>query len=277
MSWGTWGKNLSTSEMQRQLAQCIDIGIHSFDHADIYGDYSTEAAFGKAFQNSGISRSELQLISKCGIQYTGEARSNRVKHYEYTSEYIVWSVEQSLQHLHTEYLDLLLLHRPSPLMRPEEIAEAVEILRKDGKILDFGVSNFNPAQTALLEKYTAVSTNQIEVSLTNYEAIWDGSLTHMQSSAIRPMAWSPLGSYFKETSAQQERLQKEVLFLAEKYSITESQVLLAWLYKHPAGILPVVGTTTISRLREALEATAIVLSTEDWFALLVASQGHKVP
>lgn len=277
MSWGTWGKNLSTIEMQRQLVQCIDIGIHSFDHADIYGDYSTEAAFGKAFQNSGISRSELQLISKCGIQYTGGARSNRVKHYEYTSEYIVWSVEQSLQHLHTEYLDLLLLHRPSPLMRPEEIAEAVEILRKDGKILDFGVSNFNPTQTALLEKYTAVSTNQIEVSLTNYEAIWDGSLTHMQSSAIRPMAWSPLGSYFKETSAQQKRLQKEVLFLAEKYSITESQVLLAWLYKHPAGILPVVGTTTISRLREALEAAAIVLSTEDWFALLVASQGHKVP
>lgn len=277
MTWGAWGKQLSTSEMSKLMNHCLDTGITTFDHADIYGDYTTEAAFGKAFSQSNIIRDNIQLISKCGIQYIGKARPNRVKHYEYTKDYIIWSVEQSLTHLQTTYLDLLLLHRPSPLMHPDEIAETVEILKKSGKIIAFGVSNFTPSQTDLIASSTDISVNQIEFSLTQYNAMHDGSLDHMLLHKIRPMAWSPLGNYFKETSERNDSIQQELQHLCTKYNATESQLLLAWILQHPAGITPVIGTTNPDRIQEAAEAIPLRLETEDWFALLVASQGHKVP
>jgi predicted oxidoreductase len=129
MSWGNWGKQFSTQEMIAQLQLTLEAGITTFDHADIYGDYTTEAQFGKAFSESKIERESIQLISKCGIQYVGESRDNQIKHYNYSKEYIVWSVEKSLKDLRTDYLDLLLLHRPSPLMQPDEIAEAIDLLK----------------------------------------------------------------------------------------------------------------------------------------------------
>ena len=134
MSWGVWGKNLDTKTMVDLMQVCLESGITSFDHADIYGDYSTEAAFGEAFKISRINREKIQLISKCGIQMRSPGRTaNAIKHYEYSKAYIISSAEQSLKNLRTDYLDLLLLHRPSPLMEAEEIAGAVDQLKKRAK------------------------------------------------------------------------------------------------------------------------------------------------
>ena len=198
MSWGNWGKRLPTKEQVELITFCMEQGNTTFDHADIYGDYTTEAAFGKALAESKIAREELQLITKCGIQYTGQTRKNKVKHYDYTKDYIIWSVEESLKNLKTDYLDLLLLHRPSPLMSPDKIAEAVNTLKDSGKILKFGVSNFTPSQTSLLLDKIEVSANQVEFSLTHHEAMHNGSLDQMIQHSIQPMSWSPLGSIFKE-------------------------------------------------------------------------------
>jgi predicted oxidoreductase len=277
MTWGNWGKQLSKKEMTQLIHHCVDNGIHTFDHADIYGGYTTEAQFGAALADSSVERDTIQLISKCGIQYMSDNRKNIVKHYDYSKDYIIWSVEQSLEHLQTDYLDLLLLHRPSPLMNPEDIAEAVTRLKKDGKIREFGVSNFSPSQMELIGLRMDIDVNQIEFSLTQHSAMHDGTLDYMKTSGIKPMAWSPLGSVFKTDSEKTRRIHRQLGVLKDKYSATEDQLLLAWILKHPAGIHPVVGTTDKNRLKQAITATAIELDLEDWFLMLVASQGHKVP
>lgn len=277
MSWGHWGKEFSTEQMIAQLNHTLEAGITSFDHADIYGDYTTEARFGKAFALSQVERESIQLISKCGIQYVGNTRKNRIKHYQYSKDYIIWSVERSLKDLHTDYLDLLLLHRPSPLMNPVEISEAIAQLQEEGKILDFGLSNFTISQTELIRKETQVSANQIEFSLTQHSAMHDGSLDHMILHDIMPMCWSPLGGYFKQKNDSNLRISKVLENLIEKYSATEDQLLLAWILKHPSGIHPVIGTTNRERIKSAVQAQEIELDLQDWFELLVAAQGHKVP
>jgi len=277
MTWGRWGKGLSTSEMDRLMKQCLELGITAFDHADIYGGYTTEADFGFAFSQSGIARESVQLISKCGIQYLCEARPVSVKHYQYDAPYIIASAEQSLRNLQTDYLDLLLLHRPSPLMDPAEVGEAFGRLRESGKVRSFGVSNFAPSQIALIETAVPVEAHQFECSLTARQALYDGVLDDCMVHGRTAMAWSPLGSYFREDDAQRLRISGVMEGLCKKYGASESQLLLAWLMRHPAGIHPVVGTTDPGRLKEALEATRLELELEDWFMLLVAAQGHKVP
>ncbi|PIA78839.1 aldo/keto reductase [Gaetbulibacter sp. 4G1] len=277
MTWGKWGKQLSKKEMVTLISNCLENNITTFDHADIYGAYTTENEFGNAYADSGISREKIQLISKCGIQYLTENRNNNVKHYNYSKEYIIWSVETSLKHLKTEYLDLLLLHRPSPLMQPEIIAEAVSKLKRQGKIKSFGVSNFIPSQVDLISKDTSILVNQIQFSLTHHDAMHDGTLDQMMLKNIIPMAWSPLGLVFKEDTEQTRRIHKQLGKLMDKYNATEDQLLLAWLLKHPAKIHPVVGSTNKERLKNAVKATEIDLELEDWFLILVACQGHKVP
>lgn len=276
MGWGVWGSNLSENEMSSRIDHCLEQGISSFDHADIYGDYTTEASFGNAFRNSGVNRDEIEIISKCGIQYVGKTRANEIKHYQYDADYIIWSAEKSISDLKCDYLDLLLLHRPSPLMRPEEIAKAVDKLISEGKIRSFGLSNFTPSQTALIASKNDISVNQIEFSITAHEAMWNGSLDDMMLKNITPMCWSPLGSVFKETTEQTERIHKELDELTRKYNATKDQLLLAWIMKHPSGIHPVIGTATPERIMNAASALKIELSEIDWFKLLVASQGHKV-
>jgi len=277
MTWGNWGKQLSKKEMDALMHHCISNNITTFDHADIYGAYTTEADFGKAFIDSGIKREDIQLISKCGIQYICDNRDNKVKHYNYSKDYIIWSVEESLKNLKTEYLDLLLLHRPSPFMIAEDIAEAITILKKDGKIRDFGVSNFTPTQMEMIGLRIDVDVNQIEFSLTQHSAMHDGTLDYMTTAGIKPMAWSPLGLVFREDNEQTRRIHKQLGALMDKYNATEDQLLLAWILQHPSGIHPVVGTTNKDRLKNAVEASKIELELEDWFLILVASQGHKVP
>ena len=277
MSWGNFGKSLSQTEMISLMNHCVENQVTTFDHADIYGGYTTEEEFGSAFLESGIKRDEIELISKCGIQYLAENRNNTVKHYNYSKDYIVWSAEESLKNLRTEYLDLFLLHRPSPLMQPDEICAAIEKLKKQGKIKAFGVSNFTTSQVDLISKHVPISVNQIEFSLTEPSAMNNGVLDQMLMNTIKPMAWSPLGYVFREDTAQTRRIHKQLGELLDKYEATEDQLLLSWILKHPSRIHPIIGTTNKNRIKDAVKATKINLGLEDWFLILTASQGHKVP
>jgi len=277
MTWGVWGKKLTKNEMISTIDHCMENGITTFDHADIYGDYTTEKEFGKAFAEVDIPREEMQLISKCGIQYIGNTRNNEVKHYQYDASYIIESTENSIKDLRANYLDLLLLHRPSALMHPDEVAKAVDTLISEGKINAFGVSNFTPSQTDLISTRSQITVNQIEFSLTSIEAMNNGSLDHMMISGISPMCWSPLGNVFKTEDEQTRRIHKLLDELSQKYNATKDQLLLAWILKHPAGIHPVIGTTNKERITNATKADSIALTEVDWFRMLVESQGHKVP
>lgn len=276
MGWGVWGKNCNTNQMMALMNCCIENNITTFDHADIYGDYTTEAAFGKAFNESKIDRQSIQFISKCGIQMNLENRNNTIKHYQYSKAYIIWSVEKSLKNLQTDYLDLLLLHRPSPLMQPDDIAEAVEQLKQEGKIIDFGVSNFTPSQTDLIETKTKISYNQIEFSITHFEAMLNGSLDHMLIKEIKPMSWSPLGTVFKKDNEQSQRINKIADTFSIKYKVPADIILLAWILKHPAGILPVCGTANTSRIEWLMKAKNVEMELQDWFALWTESCGAEV-
>ncbi|MDO1512695.1 aldo/keto reductase [Maribacter confluentis] len=276
MTWGNWGKQLSITEMVSLMNQCMENKITSFDHADIYGDYTNEDQFGKAFAQCGIARENVQLISKCGIQFNVKDRTNRVKHYEYGKDYIIASVERSLKLLRTDFLDLLLLHRPSPLMDPFEIAEAIDHLKQQGKIKQFGVSNFTPSQIKLIEKKVSVEANQIEYSLTSNEAMNNGVLDDCIVQDRLAMSWSPLGSYFRNDTPANQRIGKLLKEFTKKYNATEDQLLLAWILKHPSKIHPVVGTATPERLKLAMEAVRIEMDLQDWFILLEANEGHEV-
>ncbi|MCX6172818.1 MAG: aldo/keto reductase [Flavobacterium sp.] len=275
MNWGIWDKNLSTIEMEHLVHICVENQITSFDHADIYGNYTTEAEFGKAFKQSKIDRSKIQFISKCGIQHTN-GRSNAIKYYDYSKDYIIWSAENSLKNLQTDYLDVLLLHRPSPLIVADEIAEAVAKLKQEGKIMDFGISNFTASQTELIRQKTEISYNQIQFSATHYESMLDGSLDYMQLHKIRPMSWNPLGTVFREDIEQTRRLKKLLVQLVEKYHFGSDTILLAWILKHPAGIIPVAGTVNIARIQALMKAVELNLEQEDWFAIWTESMGRKV-
>lgn len=276
MNWGVWDKNLSVSEMEHLIHICFENQITSFDHADIYGGYTTESDFGKAFTQSKIDRKKLQLISKCGIQLE-KARNNAIKHYDYSKDYIIWSVENSLKNLQTDYLDVLLLHRPSPLMVADEIAEAVSKLKKEGKIIDFGVSNFTASQTELIRQKTEINYNQIQFSATHHEAMLDGSLDYMQLHNIRPMSWNPLGTVFREDIEQTRRLKKLLAQLVDKYHLGSDTILLAWILKHPANVIPVAGTVNIARIQALMKAVEMDLDQLDWFAIWTESMGNKVP
>lgn len=277
MNWGVWDKNLNTKEMKNMILLCLENKITTFDHADIYGAYTTEADFGKAFASSKIARDKIQLISKCGIQMVAENRKNTVKHYEYSKDYIIWSVENSLKNLHTDYLDVLLLHRPSPLMQADEIAEAVLKLKTEGKIIDFGLSNFTSSQTELIRQKTEISYNQVQFSATNFEPMVDGSFDYMQMHNIRPMSWNPLGCVFREDIPQTHRLKKLLATLVSKYELGSDTILLSWILQHPAKVLPIAGTVNVARIQSLMKATELQLDKEDWFAIWTESMGNEVP
>lgn len=277
MNWGTWDKNLNTTQMSNLIQVFLENNVSSFDLADIYGGYTTEASFGKALEKTKTDRTKLQLISKCGIQYVAESRENKIKHYQYDKDYIIWSVENSLKNLRTDYLDILLLHRPSPLMEADEIAEAVAKLKADGKIIDFGVSNFSSSQTELIRTKTQVDYNQIQFSATHHEAMTDGNLDYMQIHNIKPMAWNPLGSVFRENTSQTRRLKELLANLVQKYGVGSDTILLAWILKHPAQITPIAGTVNVARIQNLQKATQLDLDKEDWFAIWTESMGHRVP
>lgn len=281
MTWGEWGKDLSSGEMAKLIEHCLSIGITSFDHADIYGHYSTEATFGTALSELGTSvRAQMQLVSKCGIRLKSHRRpENAIKSYDTTKAYIIASAERSLKNLQTDHLDLFLIHRPDPLMDPNEVAAAFDQLHTDGKVKKFGVSNFTPHQFQLLADCTKLVTNQVECNPLHADPLFDGTFDMLQTVGIRPMVWSPLGGskYFNGEGTAVLRLRDTVKTLAKKYGdVGEDVVLLAWLLKHPAGPLPVVGTTNPLRLNNTRLAVELEMSRQDWFAILEAGQGHEV-
>lgn len=278
MTWGVWGHNLEVKEMSALIDHCLDLGITTFDHADIYGNYTTEEAFGQALAIDPSRRKKMQLISKCGIKLVCKQRpDNSLKSYDLSKDYIIASAERSLRNLGTDHLDLLLVHRPSPLMRAEEVAEAIASLKANGKVLHFGVSNFTPRQIDYLRKTTPIVTNQIEASLLHTAPFFDGTIDQCQRMGICPMAWSPLGGFFNRHDEVAARAADQLDEIGEKYGDPGADVLLlAWLLHHPAGIFPVLGTARQSRLTAAAQAIDIQLTDEDWFALLEASRGYEV-
>lgn len=275
-NWGVWDKNLTSKEMESMIQLCIENKITTFDHSDIYGDYTTEAEFGKAFKDSKISREKLQLITKCGIQMVTENRNNKIRHYEHSKEYIIWSAEESLKKLKTDYIDVFLLQRPSPLMQAEEIAEAVEKLKSEGKIIDFGVGNFSNSQVELIRQKTEVSYHSVQFSATNFEPMADGTFDYAQIHGIRPLAWNPLGTVFREDTKQTRRLKKLLSTLVEKYHLGSDTLLLAWILKHPAKVIPVAGTVNVARIQSLMKAVELEMDKEDWFAIWAESRGEDL-
>lgn len=279
MRWGIWGANFCTDDYLRIIYECIESGISSFDHADIYGDYTTEADFGAALKGSNSLRKQIQIITKCGIQMlTANRPHHNVKSYNTSKQHIIESAETSLRNFHTDYLDLFLIHRPDPLMIPTEVAEAITLLKQQGKILHFGVSNFLPHQVDLLQKHIEVEYNQLEISILHLQPFTNGELDYCLQNSVIPMAWSPLGGGIlsDDTHPRYRAIAACTAELAAKYFTGVNQVLIAFLLAHPSGIIPVVGTTKIERLLQAREAGNIELEREDWFKLYTASAGEEV-
>lgn len=277
MLWGVWGMSMTKEMRTRLIHTAYDLDMTSFDHADIYGNYTTEKDFGAAFKAAGISRDKVQFISKCGIAMIAESKPYRTKHYKYDANYIIESVHTSLRNLNTHYVDLQLLHRPSPLMHPEEIAKAVEHLITSGKIRSFGVSNFTPSQLSLLSKHLPISANQIEISATHNIPMFNGQLDYCMEHNIIPMGWSPLGLLKQTEDKWPSKLKTALAVLCEKHNTTYAPLLLAWLLKHPSRIHPIVGTTKPSRLNEVSKALEIHFDDEDWFFLLESVREKPCP
>lgn len=267
--------NGQVKNVSRLIDLCLDLGITSFDHADIYGGYRCEELFGQCMDPK--RRQKIELISKCSIRLPSPLRpENRLKSYDSSAAHIRASVELSLKNLRTDYLDLLLLHRPDPLMDADEVADTAMALKKEGKIRGFGVSNFLPAQMDLLQsRYPdALETNQIEVHPLRASVFFDGSLDHAQLHRYRPMAWSPLaGGRLVTTQPLAARM--EELALAKGCSL--EALALAWLLRHPAGIVPVLGSISESRLQAMALAPEIALDRETWFEILQLGLGGEIP
>lgn len=281
MKWGQWGSKFDTSSYESIIEDCISIGVTSFDHADIYGHYTTEAEFGTVLKTKPHLRQKMQLISKCGIKMiTANRPDHKIKSYDTSFEHIIASAERSLKNLHTDHLDLLLIHRPDPLLDPDAIARAFEYLHQQGKVLFFGVSNFNASQTAMIRDRYPIMSNQIEASLFHLPPFLDGTIDYSIAKKLTTMAWSPLGGGALWGDVQDERvvrIKQVAAALCEKYQCSDDQLYLAWLMKHPAGIIPVLGTSKMERIKSALNSKHISIEREEWFRLWSASTGAEVP
>lgn len=272
---GVWRwHTVSPDTIDRLIQTSLDEGITTFDHADLYGDHSNEELFGVSLKKNPALRSKMQLITKCGIKFRSAKRPGTwVKHYDTSKEHILWSVENSLRMLHTDRLDLLLIHRPDPLLDPHEVASAFSQLKEQGKVLHFGVSNFTRPQFYMLQKFVPfpLVTNQIEISLTHVDALFNGDLDLLMEQQASAMAWSPLGG------GRLVANEREMFSKASKYNASYSQLALAWLLRHPAPIFPVIGTTKPERITEAAKSIAITLDRQDWFEMLQWARGFEVP
>lgn len=270
---GAWRwHTVSQDVVERLINTALDEGITTFDHADIYGDHSNEEIFGNIIRKETALRDKMQLVSKCGIKFRSEKRpATRVKHYDTTKEHIIWSAENTLKMLGTDHLDLLLIHRPDPLLNPTEVAEAFSHLKEQGKVLHFGVSNFTPAQFRSLQHYLSfpLVTNQIEISLSRVEPFFNGDIDNLLEHEATAMAWSPLGGGNLMIG------DREWFGKAAKYNASYAQLSLAWLLKHPA-IFPVIGTTKPERISESVKSLNIQLDRQDWFEMLQWVTGKEV-
>ncbi|QYJ79262.1 aldo/keto reductase [Shewanella acanthi] len=265
------------------IEQYLDLGVTTMDHADIYGQYQCETLFGEALALNPAIRQKMQLVSKCGIKPAFDCRPERyVNHYDTSKAHILASVDNSLKQLKTDYLDLLLIHRPDPLMDADEVAEAFNELKQAGKVLHFGVSNFTNAQFSLLASRVdaPLVTNQVEISPLVMNSLHDGTLDLCQQQRIRPMAWSCLGggSLFGRTDPQATRLLQTLAVIADEVGALDiSQVIYAWVRMLPSKPVPIIGSGNIDRINSAIASERITLDKQQWFSIWQASTGHSVP
>ncbi|WP_329740429.1 aldo/keto reductase [Dyella sp. A6] len=263
----------------RWIEQALELGITSFDHADIYGDYRAESLFGEALQHAPALRRRMQLVTKCGIRLRSAQRPYRLNHYDASADYVRAQVEQSLRNLRTEQLDLVLIHRPDYLMDATVLADTFASLTREGKVARWGVSNHTTGQFALLHAHHPLVTNQLELSPLHMQALDDGTLDQAQQLGLRPMIWSPLGGgrLFAGDDPQALRVRGEMEAIAARLGISLTTLAFAWILRHPSRPHPITGSGRIERLREAVAALDVTLEAEDWYAIWTASKGHPVP
>ncbi|PWQ99359.1 aldo/keto reductase [Leucothrix arctica] len=282
--YGVWrladDENTSTAHVRAKIDACLEQGITTFDHADIYGEYQCEKVFGQALAEDSSLRDQMQIISKCDIAIpTSLYPERRVKYYDTSPEYIRMSVENSLRNLNTDSLDLLLIHRPDPFMDATATGATLDELIKEGKIKGAGVSNFKPSDWELLQSRmdNTLVTNQIEMSLLERDAFTNGDLAHLQTLNLHAMAWSPLaGGRIFGNDADAQRLQPILKRIADEQNCDIDHVAVAWLLAHPSEILPIVGTNNLDRVKTMSKAMDVEIDRQTWFELLTAAAGEEV-
>ncbi len=271
--------NWTPAQRLAWIEGCMARGATTFDHADIYGAYAVEDLFGEALALKPALRDQMQLVSKCGIKLVSAARpTHRVKSYDCSREHIITSVENSLKALRTDRLDLLLLHRPDALLDAEEVAEAFDMLKRAGKVLSFGVSNYTPSQFELLNAATPLVTNQIELHPLCREVLHDGTLDQAQRLKVRPMIWSPLagGRLFTGADEASLRVRKALAVAGEPRGASIATAAYAWLLRHPSRPIPIVGSQRLEALDEALAALDWRMDAETWWSIWEAGAGQEV-
>lgn len=277
--WRITEWQLGVQQRVRWIEQALELGITTFDHADIYGDYRAEILFGEALKASPELRGRMQLVTKCGIRLRSAQKPYRINYYDTSAAYIRAQVEQSLRNLHTEQLDLVLIHRPDYLMDAAALAETFAMLAREGKVAHWGVSNHSTSQFALLHQHHPLITNQVELSPMQMDALDDGTLDQAQQLGLRPMIWSPLagGRLFTGEDEQAMRVRAEMSAIAARYGISLTTLSFAWVLRHPSRPYPITGTGRLDGLRDAVAALNVQLDAEDWYAIWTASKGHSVP
>ena len=290
---GTWEPSEVTAEAEANgraaVRAAYEAGYTFFDHADIYCSGVAEKIFGDVLKEIPGMRARVLIATKCGIRKPGEPNADSPVRYDFSAEHIEWSCEQSLKRLGIETIDLYQLHRPDYLADPEEIAGAFSRLQKAGKVREFGVSNFRPSQVAMLQKACPMPllVNQVEISLANLSSFHDGTLDLCLANKLTPLAWSPLaggllGSGAKNLLPSQEayrpaRIVEVLDEVAKQRGVSRTVVALAWLLKHPSGIVPIVGSANPGNIREAVKAVDCELTREEWYRLLEAGRGERLP
>jgi predicted oxidoreductase len=280
--WRLADWNLPSHDLLNLIEQCMELGITTFDHADIYGNYMCEELFGRAISLKPEIRKDIQIVTKCGIKLVSKNRpDHKIKSYDTSKKHIIASAENSLQKMNTDYIDVLLIHRPDPFMDPDETADAFHTLKKQGKVRYFGVSNFSADQMEMLQckLHDPMVTNQIEVSVLQEEPLFDGTIDHLQKKGIHPMAWSPLGGgrLFNGESEKSQRAKQALEMVAGEIGASSiDEVAYAWLLAHPSGIMPIAGSGSLERIKTAVNASKISLSREQWFYILQKCMGKVV-
>jgi predicted oxidoreductase len=271
--------NMTVEQRIALIEQCVAMGVTSFDHADIYGNYGVEGLFGEALRAQPSLRDRIQLVSKCGIKLLSNKRpEHTIQHYDTTAGHIVASAEESLRQLHTDRLDLLLIHRPDPLMDFDEIAEAFTRLKQAGKVRHVGVSNFSRHQFEALNRRVELATNQVEFSPLHVAPMFDETFDGLQDLGIAPMIWSPLagGRLFTSNEANAENLRLVVKEIADRLRQPFASVIFAWIMQLPSHPIPLTGSGRVEAIAVAVAGTSFKLSRADWFAILRAARGHEV-
>lgn len=285
--YGAWRltedpNGISSKVVLKKIETCLDLGITTFDHADIYGNYTCEEIFGNALKTNKSLYKKIELVSKCAIMLVSENRpENKIKHYNTKKQHIISSVERSLKNLGAEKLDLLLIHRPNPILDPVQVAEAFESLLKSGKVLHFGVSNFLPHQFNTLEAYLdfPLVTNQVEINPLRLDTFLDGTLDHSLKKKIAVMAWSPFagGRIFKRETEKANKVALVLDEIAQRENCNLEEVILKWLTFTPHKILPIIGTNQVDRILACKNFESIQFTDQDWFRIYTASLGEDVP